>query len=88
MFLDLLFLLTLDKATATSQYNPLEKLPVLFDENGKAVYESHFIMEWLEVKHPQTPLMPQDVEDRLFAKQVEVVTDGMQCFCASSMDNG
>lgn len=37
------------EATETPKYNPLEKLPVLFDESGKAVYESHFILEWLEV---------------------------------------
>lgn len=66
-----------DKTTQTPQYNPLEKLPVLIDSStGKAVYESHFILDWIEAKHPTPPMLPADVDDRLFAKQVEVVADG------------
>jgi glutathione S-transferase len=37
-----------DSTTETPQYNPLEKLPVLIGKDGKAVYESHYILEWLE----------------------------------------
>ena len=69
-----------DSTTQTPQYNPLEKLPVLILEDGKtAVYESHYIMEWIEAKYPDHPLLPpQDkVDERLFARQVEVVTDGI-----------
>ncbi|KAJ9624948.1 hypothetical protein H2203_004899 [Taxawa tesnikishii (nom. ined.)] len=67
-----------DSTTQTPQYNPLEKLPVLILEDGKgAVYESHYILEWLEAKYPETSMLPTDVDDRLFAKQVEVVTDGI-----------
>jgi glutathione S-transferase len=67
-----------DSTTATPQYNPLEKLPVLILDDGKtAIYESHFIMDWLETKHPEHSLMPEDVDGKLFAKQVEVVADGM-----------
>jgi glutathione S-transferase len=67
-----------DSDTQTPHYNPLEKLPVLIDNaTGNAVYESHFILEWLEVKHSQEPaLLPPDVDDRLLAKQIEVVADG------------
>ncbi|KAF4552933.1 Hypothetical protein D9617_8g049460 [Elsinoe fawcettii] len=64
--------------TKTPSYNPLEKLPVLIPDDGRlAVYESHYIMEWLEAKHPDPPLMPTDIDDKLFAKQVEVVADGV-----------
>ncbi|KAK5007095.1 hypothetical protein LTR28_005693 [Elasticomyces elasticus] len=71
-----------DSTTQTPQYNPLEKLPVLILEDGKtAVYESHYILEWIEAKYPdRTPkLLPptERVDDRLFAKQVEVVADGI-----------
>lgn len=62
----------------TPQYNPLEKLPVLILDDGKtAVYESHYIMEWLEAKYPETSLMPENLDDKLFAKKVEVVCDGI-----------
>ena len=69
-----------DSTTRTPAYNPLEKLPVLILEDGKtAVYESHFIMEWLEAKYPKHSLLPpqSDIDGRLFAKQVEVITDGI-----------
>lgn len=69
-----------DSTTQTPQYNPLEKLPVLILEDGKtAVYESHYIMEWIEAKYPSPPLLPSsdDIDGRLFAKQVEVIADGI-----------
>ncbi|KAK0277929.1 hypothetical protein LTR35_009766 [Friedmanniomyces endolithicus] len=66
-----------DGATVTPQYNPLEKLPVLILDNGECVYESHYILEWLEAKHPEPALLPSDIDERLFAKKVEVVCDGM-----------
>lgn len=67
-----------DSTTETPNFNPLEKLPCLILEDGKSVvYESHFILEWLETKYPDPPLLPKNVDDRLFAKQVEVVADGV-----------
>ncbi|KAF2721243.1 glutathione S-transferase [Polychaeton citri CBS 116435] len=67
-----------DSTTQTPQYNPLEKLPVLlFDDGHPAIYESHYILEWLEAKHPEPALLPEGLEERLFAKQVEVVADGI-----------
>lgn len=67
-----------DATTKTPDYNPLEKLPVLIPDDGRpAVYESHHIMEWIEAKHPSPALMPSGIDDRLFAKQVEVVADGV-----------
>lgn len=67
-----------DSDTKTPTYNPLEKLPVLIhNETDQAVYESHFILEWLEVKHPDTlSMIPRDADQRLLAKQIEVVADG------------
>lgn len=69
-----------DSTTQTPEYNPLEKLPVLILEDGKTgVYESHYILEWLEAKYPQEPLLPpvDNVDARLLARQVEVVADGV-----------
>lgn len=63
--------------TATPQYNPLEKLPVLVLPDGSGIYESRFILEWLEVKHPTPPLLPEDPDQRLAARQVEVIADGI-----------
>jgi glutathione S-transferase len=66
-----------DSTTVTPQYNPLEKLPVLLLENGDSVYESRFILEWIEVKFPTPALLPADPDARLFARKVEVVVDGV-----------
>ncbi|KAG8525525.1 uncharacterized protein KY384_009169 [Bacidia gigantensis] len=65
-------------STETPLYNPLEKLPILISPDGKdAVYESHYILEWLEARFPsQTPLLSKDTDEALLAKQIEVVADG------------
>ncbi len=66
-----------DSTTATPRYNPLEKLPVLIMDDGTAVYESHFILEYLEAKFPAPPLLPDDLDAKLAAKQTEVLCDGI-----------
>jgi glutathione S-transferase len=63
--------------TATPAYNPLEKLPVLVLPDGTGVYESRFILEWLEVKHPTPRLLPDTPEQILATRQVEVIADGV-----------
>jgi glutathione S-transferase len=42
------------------------------------VYESHYILEYIEAKFPdKTSMLPQDIGERLFAKKVEVIADGV-----------
>lgn len=66
-----------DGGTETPSHNPLEKLPVLVLPDGGAVYESRYILEWLEVRHPSPPLLPPDAEGVLAARRVEVIADGI-----------
>ncbi|MGE0698626.1 MAG: glutathione S-transferase family protein [Hyphomicrobiaceae bacterium] len=66
-----------DRSTSTPRYNPLEKLPVPITEAGDSVYESRFILEWLEARHPTPALLPDDIEGRLAARQMEVLADGV-----------
>lgn len=66
-----------DSTTTTPQFNPLEKLPVLILDDGSAVYESRFILEYLEAKYPAAPMLPDDTDGRLAARQVEVLCDGV-----------
>ena len=72
---------TWDCTTQTPQYNPLEKLPVLNFPDGKASYESHYILEFLGLKYPDSvPLLPKSpdkTDAALFAKQLKVVADGI-----------
>ncbi len=66
-----------DSSTETPKWNPLEKLPVLITDEGEAIYESRFILEWLETRHPRPPMLPDDADERLAARQLEVLADGV-----------
>lgn len=66
-----------NSTTATPRYNPLEKLPVLILEDGTGVYESSYILDWLELKFPQTPLLPKDVDGILAARKLDVLCNGV-----------
>ena len=70
-----------NSTTATPQYNPLEKLPVLIFEDGSSVYESRYILEVIEAKWPEPPLVPADTWERLAARKVEVIVDGVCDAC-------
>lgn len=65
----------------TPRYNPLEKLPVLICADGTTVYESRFINEWIEMKHPDPPLVPKEADDILAVKRFEVLADGIVDAC-------
>ena len=63
--------------TSTPKFNPLEKLPVLILEDGSSVYESNYILHYLELKYPTTPMLPADVDGILAARKLEVLCDGV-----------
>lgn len=67
--------------TKTPQFNPLEKLPVLICDNGETVYESRYVNEWVEMQHPEPPLMPKEKNDVLLAKRFEILADGICDAC-------
>jgi glutathione S-transferase len=58
------------------RYNPLGKIPVLIPDDGEPVYESSFILEYLDVMHPEIPMLPPDPRQRLQARRLEVLADG------------
>lgn len=51
--------------TCVARYSPLEQLPILITDDGATVYDSSFILEWLEVQYPTPPLIPSDVNQAL-----------------------
>lgn len=63
--------------TSVPLYNPLEKLPVLLLEDGGAVYESAYILEWLERKYPSPALLPAETDAYLEARRYMVLADGV-----------
>lgn len=70
-----------DTDTQTPKHNPLEKLPVLICEDGETVYESRFINEWVEMKHPEPPLVPKETDGVILTKKFEVLSDGVCDAC-------
>ena len=62
--------------TQTPRWNPLEKLPVLICPDGESVFESRYINEWIEMRHPKPPLVPNDIDGILAVKRFEVIVDG------------
>ena len=63
--------------TSLPQHNPLEKLPVLILDDGTTLYESSFILEWIERKYPVPPLLPRDDDGILAHKQLDVLATGV-----------
>jgi glutathione S-transferase len=54
---------------------PIGKVPVLVTEDGTAVCESTIILEYLEERYPETPLLPPHPADRARARMVEEIAD-------------
>jgi glutathione S-transferase len=63
--------------TTLPTHNPLEKLPVLIPDDEEAVYDSRFILEWLEARYPTPAMFPADRETLLAARRIEVIADGV-----------
>lgn len=59
------------------KFNPLEKIPVLILDDSSTIYESRFILEWLEIKYPRPPLFPSEPDSLLAARRLEVLADGI-----------
>lgn len=53
--------------------NPLHHIPVLVDD-GFNVVESLAILDYLEAKYPQPPLLPTDAKNLAIVRMVEMVT--------------
>jgi glutathione S-transferase len=63
--------------TTLPAYNPLEKLPVLILDDGSTIWESSFILEWIERKFPNPPLLPSDDDGILAHKRMDVLATGV-----------
>ncbi len=61
------------EATITNQHSPLEQLPILISDEGETVYDSTFILEWLEAHHPEPALLPIEPIARLEAKKRQML---------------
>lgn len=64
-------------STTLPQHNPLEKLPILVLDDGSTIWESSFILEWIERKYPIPPLLPPDDDGILAHKRMDALATGV-----------
>jgi len=50
--------------TIVGDYSPLQQLPILITDDGKNVYDSSFILDWLEINYPTPPLLATTPDER------------------------
>ena len=55
--------------TCTPQYSPLEQLPILITEQDEYIYDSAYILDWLEARFPDPALLPAEPDARLAAQK-------------------
>lgn len=58
--------------TVTPQYNPLEQLPILI-AGDETLFDSGYIVEWIETRHPTPPLLPAEPDARLAARKRQML---------------
>jgi len=58
-------------------FNPLGKVPVWVLEDGKTLFDSRVIVEYLDNISPVAHLLPKDVRQRLGVKRWEALADGV-----------
>ncbi len=59
------------------QFNPLGKIPVLVRDDGRALYDSPVIVEYLDGLAREPKLIPDAFEDRIEVRRWEALGDGV-----------
>ena len=55
--------------TCTPEFSPLQQLPILIADDATCVYDSSYILDWIEAKFPDPPMLPRDRDAWLAAAQ-------------------
>lgn len=58
-------------------YNPLAKVPVLVTDQGKGIYDSAVIVDYLDALSGEPKLIPGELEARVEVKRWEALGDGV-----------
>ncbi len=61
------------EGTCTPEYSPLEQLPILILDTGETIYDSSYILDWLELRYAGCPLMPAQVDDLVEARRMKML---------------
>jgi glutathione S-transferase len=63
--------------TQVPDYNPLGKVPVWVLEDGKPLYDSRVIVEYLDSISPVSRVIPTDPRARIAVRRCEALADGI-----------
>jgi glutathione S-transferase len=63
--------------TQVPQYNPLGKVPVWVLDDGKTLFDSRVIVEYLDGVSPAGHVLPKDQRQRIAVKRWEALADGV-----------
>ena len=66
-----------EKGSTLPQFNPLGKIPVLVTDQGRNLYDSPVIVEYLDMLVGEPRLIPADPESRIEVKRWEALGDGI-----------
>ena len=61
------------EGSCTPQYSPLEQLPILILDNGERVYDSSFILDWIDLVYPHPPLMPSAMDALIVERRLKML---------------
>ncbi len=70
--------------TQVPKFNPLGKVPVWVLEDGKTLFDSRVIVEYLDGISPVNHLLPREVRPRIAVKRWEALADGI-CDAAAAI---
>jgi glutathione S-transferase len=60
-------------AVETRRHSPLEQLPILLVEGEEPIFDSSFILQWLELRHPSPALLPDSTDERIAALRLQTL---------------
>ncbi|MGH8321916.1 MAG: glutathione S-transferase N-terminal domain-containing protein, partial [Gammaproteobacteria bacterium] len=63
--------------TRIQTLNPLGKVPCLILDDGRALYDSRVICEYLDALPPANSLIPSPFHDRIEVRRWEALSDGV-----------
>ncbi|TJZ63654.1 glutathione S-transferase [Chitiniphilus eburneus] len=66
-----------EEGTIVTEYNPLGKVPVLILDDGKPIYDSRVIVDYLDQVSPVGRLIPSDHRQAIRAMRWEALADGI-----------